>query len=708
VDSVTTTYYVLFHELKVKVTNYFINTAATYIMTSAGSALRGRLFRLTPNFFGEEIKLDEFLDEHVTPSKIVVLGETHGVSPIIKLQTVIQDTMAQSLMNRNGLFDGISRGLNVLPLPRFSTESGSTKRKHGSDGTSSLDEPRVRVVMEHFSVEMQNILDQYHVGSIDVFGLLQEYRNIGTENHYLNPYFPALESARRNQKIRLYGGFIPRTFARLLMKDGIDAALHASRIQGFIPTDESLQGTDAHYNFFEGLITGRNIHGDPQPGGEVADPPTDRFRAKMFPAQILKDASMAHAVQNILDMDVTGGDKVLVVCGLGHMLYSHGVPERIFRNNSWVGGGIKGKTLRVACLPQPVRDSAREGGGCPNGSDSPGDKFDPVELLRDAYGGPESDAADVCFMYVEVDSEEDDDDDNAECPELVHDQVRKETQEAYDKVGSTAHLEGGDMSKAHGILTSLHYTPKEIEYAGIDAVNYQGVGCPHRHAGIKEGDSVLDMGSGLGVDSLLAASAVGKDGRVVGVDLSDECVQHANRRAKERGIESSLRFHQSPIENFDERICGEEVFDVVISNGAFCLLPSKKSGFRNAFKVLKSGGRIAICTTVLKEQLEGDVEWPLCMETFAKLKDLEPMLKELGFVDIEFDFSDSLMEVEVEVDTEVSDEGEIESEDVKDQEEEEEGRYKVHNEEGQEQFRHLENVNMNDLCARVVIKARKP
>lgn len=671
----------------------------TNTMTGA-AAIRGRLFRLTPNFFGEEMKLDEFLDEHVTPSKIVVLGEIHGVSPIIKLQTVIQDTMARSLLNRNGIFGGVSGGLNVLP--RITTDYGRNKKDHPNNVPSSLNgktkegEPRVRVVMEHFSMEMQNILDQYNVGSIDVFGLNQEYRNIGTENHHLNPYFPALESARRNQQIRLYGGFIPRTYARILMKDGIDAALHASRSQGFVHTSESLQGTDAHYNFFEGLITGRNIHDDQLPG-------TDRFRSKMFPAQILKDASMAHAVQNILNMDVTGGDKVLVVCGLGHMLYSHGVPERIFANNSRGGEGIKGKTLRVACLPQPMIDPVCEGDNCPNGKDGLGDKFDPVELLRDAYGGPESDAADVCFLYVEADSEEEDND-NDDCPALANEhQIRKETQEAYDKVGSTAHLEGGDMEKAHGILTSLFYTPEEIKYAGIDAVNYQGVGCPHRHVEIKKGESVLDMGSGLGVDSLLAASAVGKEGRVVGVDLSEECVHHANKRAKERGIESSLCFHHSPIENFDEQICGEKVFDVVISNGAFCLLPSKRAGFRNAFKVLKSGGRIAICTTVLKEQLEGDVEWPLCMETFAKVGELVPMLKELGFVDIELDFSDSLMEVEVEVDTNVPDKGEMDLD-----EKEGEGRYKVHNEEGREQYRHLESVNMNDLCARVVIKAKKP
>jgi len=357
----------------------------------------------------------------------------------------------------------------------------------------------------------------------------------------------------------------------------------------------------------------------------------------------------------------------------------------------------------VACLPLPDKEGGANGSD--SDSDSSGDVFDPVKLLRDAYGGPESDAADVCFMYVVADLEEEEGNDNENdgCPALIHDQVRQETQEAYDKVGASAHLEGGDVDMAHGMLTSLSYTPEEIDFAGIDAVNYQGVGCPHRYADIQKGESVLDMGSGLGVDSLLAANAVGKEGRVVGVDLSDECVQHANRRAKERGIDSSLCFHQSPIENFDERVCGEEMFDVVISNGAFCLLPSKKSGFRNAFKVLKSGGRMVICTTVIKELLEGNVEWPLCMQTFAKIEELRPMLEDLGFVDIDFDFSDSLMEVELEMDEEVK----IENIDGEN-EEDEEGRYKVHNKEGRQQFRHLENINMNDLCARVVIKARKP
>jgi arsenite methyltransferase len=362
----------------------------------------------------------------------------------------------------------------------------------------------------------------------------------------------------------------------------------------------------------------------------------------------------------------------------------------------------KDDMLRVACLPISKAEllglelSADDssGSGRENDADSR-----IVSILKDAYGV--LDAADVCFVYEEAVEDLDEEEDN----------IRQETQAAYDKVGTTARLEGGDMKKAHDILTSLNYTSDEIAFAGVDAVNYQGVGCPHRHANIQPGESILDMGSGLGVDSLIATEAVGPQGRVVGVDLSSECVRHANTRASERGVDNILTFVQSPIESIGSKIDGES-FDAVISNGAFCLLPNKKSGFSECHRVLKQGGRIAICTTVNKDKLEDGVEFPLCMQTFARIDEVVPMLQELGFVDIQIDLSDSLMEIpEPDQETEENeggdDDNEREEENLTDAVEGE-GRFKVHNGEGRERFRHLENFDMNLLCARVVIKARKP
>lgn len=607
---------------------------------------------------------------------MVVLGEYHGAAPIVQLQTNIQETMARSLI-----------------IPQFSTQNGMNMNINTTHCEySEQRKPKVRVILEHFSMDMQGLLNKYHNGMLDTPGLLEAYRKVGTEGHNLQPYIPALESALQNESIRIYGGFLPRTFARILMKEGPDVAIRQASEAGFISNDETLWGTDKHYNFFESLLTGRNIHMDPM--GEAA---TDRFRAKMFPAQIIKDASMAWCAKTLDRIfNVTGQDRMLLVCGVGHMLYWNGVPERILANKSELSI-VKSKDdiLRIACLP------VEEGKLGEVGEGDIADSGVITRLLTDAYGGSAFDAADVCFIYEDAGDDSD--------VEKEEEQIRQETKAAYDKVGNTAHLEGGDMKKAHGMLTSLNYTQQEIDHAGVDAVNYQGVGCPHRHADIQPGNHVLDMGSGLGVDSLIASKAVGESGRVVGIDLSNDCVQHANKRATERDVGHILSFVQSPIESIGNKIDNqEECFDVIISNGAFCLLPNKKAGFSECHRLLKAGGRIAICTTVIKDKLEDGIEWPLCMQTFAKISEIGPLLQELGFVDIEIDLSDSLMEIPEPENGEMENEIDDKSEHDCGTENETEGRFKVHNEEGRERYQHLENFDMNTLCARVVIKARKP
>lgn len=665
--------------------------------------LRGRLFRLSPQFFGKELSLNDFLDNYVAPKKMVILGEYHGAAPIVQLQTLIQERMAMCLDQQTNHLE--NSGVVLC-------DSKEMYDHRDDDQLRPPPTPKVRVILEHFSMDMQGILNQYHSGILDTCGLLKAYKDIGTEGHDLIPYIPALESALHNQHIRLYGGFIPRTYARMLMKEGLTQTIQEASAAGFISKKEILNGTNEHYNYFESLLTGRNMHLDPL--GKNA---TDRFREKMFPAQIIKDASMAWCVKNLDEiMNVSGLDRMLVVCGVGHMLYSHGVPERILQyvNNKEMGiVQHKEDMLRIACLPVSEKTLSVK-------QDKDGDHNISLEeitaILRDAYGGAEYDAADVCFLYVEEIHEE------VENDELI----RSETQTAYDKVGHTAHLlEAGDLQKAHCMMRSLHYTQEEIDHIGLDAVNYQGVGCPHRHLDIQEGNAVLDMGSGLGVDSLIATKAVGPTGRVVGIDISGECVQHANRRAKERGVDSILQFVQSPIEGIhaeDDRVASG-TFDVIISNGAFCLLPNKMAGFEECFRLLKSGGKIALCTTVIKDKLEDGVEWPLCMRTFAKMNEIVPMLKKAGFVDIEIDLSDSLMEVYEEEEETGIDNDEMKNpnsdETMQSQSssghrtkesdgEDNQSRFKVHNEDGQKQFKHLENFDMNQLCARVVIKANKP
>jgi len=738
--------------------------------------IRGRLFRLSPpNLFGTEVKLADFLEDNVAPSKLVILGEYHGISSIVSLQTRMQEVMVSSLPKPFLPLPGAVVPCRMMTkLSRVGLGGRQQGQGYGYDqdqGQGGL--PRVRIVMEHFSRDMQPILDGYQAGTMDFLGLMSAYREIGTEGHDLKPYIPALESARLSPHQHLHGGFIPRTYSRLLMKNGIQVALDAAKNNGYVSPDECLQGTDEHYNFFEGMLTGRDIHDgynscktseDCGKDGEdnVMDKvlPSDRFRSKMFPAQILKDASMAFTVRNLLlglnnnincnntnavgcEMGTESGtlvgrdtttsqDKVLVIVGVGHMLYSHGVPERIIshidggqkepnqssnsNDNSSDENAITNKTLRVACLAADENSH-----------------LNPIETLKKEYGGPDLNAADFCFLYEEADGTttdkkdyEDDDQSsivirpNAKCKEeLTNDMIIEETREAYDRVGATAHLSGGDKTMAKSMMTSLGYTPKEFEVAAQDAVNYQGVGCPHRHVSIKPGDKVLDMGSGLGVDSMIASGAVGPSGTVLGIDLSSDCVKHANKRAKERGLDQFVSFRRASLEDLSKVVPPNDdnvgTFDHVISNGAFCLVPDKRAGFSECFRMLKSGGDIAVCTTVVKNELpdlsEDGLDFPICMQTFARMEELVPMLEALGFVDIEIDFSDSLMEVEEEEELDDEEEPDNMAEEESDEsgeEEDSEGRFKVHNEEGRESFRHLENFDMNTLCARVVVKAKKP
>merc|ERR1712086_574297 len=86
---------------------------------------------------------------------------------------------------------------------------------------------------------------------------------------------------------------------------------------------------------------------------------------------------------------------------------------------------------------------------------------------------------------------------------------------------------------------------------------------------------------------------------------------------------------------------------VVISNGAFCLAPNKERAFSEIFRVLKPGGRMAICTSTIKMELKAGVNWPLCMRMFIHISELQPMCAKLGFQNIKIDDSNSEMQFEL-------------------------------------------------------------
>ena len=137
--------------------------------------------------------------------------------------------------------------------------------------------------------------------------------------------------------------------------------------------------------------------------------------------------------------------------------------------------------------------------------------------------------------------------------------------------------------------------------------------------------------------------------------------------------------------------------DVVISNGAFCLAPDKVAAFAEVHRVLKPGGRFAICTSAMLRPLEEDTLWPLCMRMFSPKSELEPACIAAGLVDVDVDESDSVMAFELPTD---ADAGEATADELAPK------RNRVHV--GSADFSHLSGYDVNELCCRVVVTGRKP
>ncbi len=137
------------------------------------------------------------------------------------------------------------------------------------------------------------------------------------KGHDILKYRPVLDLAQRSESVELISGFVPRRFARVLVREGQEKALELALQRGFLQNqDQFIPGSEEHYNYFESLITGRNIILDPKP--------SENFR-KIFPAQIFKDSVMACVVSKQISDDA----KVVVICGRGHCDFGFGVPERV-------------------------------------------------------------------------------------------------------------------------------------------------------------------------------------------------------------------------------------------------------------------------------------------------------------------------------------------------------------------------------------------
>jgi arsenite methyltransferase len=191
----------------------------------------------------------------------------------------------------------------------------------------------------------------------------------------------------------------------------------------------------------------------------------------------------------------------------------------------------------------------------------------------------------------------------------------------------------GDKEPDYSVL-SLDYTVKEgyVKEADLKL----GCGIPTDHAGIREGDSVLDLGSGAGNDVFVARRIVGGSGSVTGLDFTDEMLGKARRNNEKMGY-SNVEFVKGDIEDIP---LPDQSFDVVISNCVLNLVPDKHRAFTEIRRVLKPGGHFCVSDIVLKGELPDGMRdaaalYAGCVSGALQKEDYLQIVQEAGFSKVE-------------------------------------------------------------------------
>ena len=219
-----------------------------------------------------------------------------------------------------------------------------------------------------------------------------------------------------------------------------------------------------------------------------------------------------------------------------------------------------------------------------------------------------------------------------------HDEIRQAVRQQYGQIaesnscGCSSSCCGSTPSEADALSQAVGYSADETGAVPEGANMGLGCGNPHAIAGLKVGETVLDLGSGGGFDCFLAARQVGEAGRVIGVDMTPAMVSKARTNADKGGYRN-VEFRLGEIENLP---VADGSIDVIISNCVINLSPHKLRVFAEAFRVLKPGGRLAISDVVAFAELPDEIRRDMalltgCMAGASPISEVEAMLSSAGF-----------------------------------------------------------------------------
>jgi len=226
----------------------------------------------------------------------------------------------------------------------------------------------------------------------------------------------------------------------------------------------------------------------------------------------------------------------------------------------------------------------------------------------------------------------------------IRDSVKKRYEEIADHSGEE---KGGTSSCCGGLIDPFEliqpreqselmgYSEEEIASVPEGAVMGLGCGNPQAIAALQPGDVVLDLGSGAGFDSFLAAQKVGDEGAVIGVDMTPAMINLARENAAKGGYEN-VEFRLGEIENMPVE---DNSVNVILSNCVINLSPDKHAVYAEAYRVLKMGGRLAISDMVASGEMPPEIKNDLslhsaCVSGALQVDELENILAEAGFKEI--------------------------------------------------------------------------